>query len=395
MSQSDRSPQVSCDRTSLSPSSAESTELWWGTVVAGQANFYWVKLDRVEQSQANGAQANQSQTSLLCTRRARLKKLGQQVMVGDRVGVEEPDWTDKRGAIAAIAPRHSQMDRPPIANADQVLLVFALTDPPLDPHQLSHFLVKAESTGLRVLLGLNKQDLVTPALKAEWQDRLETWGYYPQCFSVLAQTGLEDLALRLQGQITVVSGPSGVGKSSLINALVPTLDLRTGEVSGKLGRGRHTTRHVELFELPTGGLLADTPGFNQPDITSSPTNLAQCFPEIQQRLAADSCRFSDCLHRDEPGCVVGTDWERYPLYLELLADAIAQQQALSDRPTEEAATKTKITEAGRQEEPKLLARRYRRHSRRSQHQALQDLCDEITDSRGAIADLDDLDGYET
>lgn len=395
MSQVDLPPDVNCDRTPFTPTLVESTDLWWGTVVAGQANFYWVKLDRAAPSPVGQSPAREAQTSLLCTRRARLKKLGQQVMVGDRVGVEEPDWTDKRGAIAAIASRHSQMDRPPIANADQVLLVFALTDPPLDPHQLSHFLVKAESTGLEVLLGLNKQDLVTPALKAGWQNRLESWGYAPQCFSVLAQTGLADLALRLQGKITVVSGPSGVGKSSLINALVPTLDLRTGEVSGKLGRGRHTTRHVELFELPTGGLLADTPGFNQPDIISAPTQLAQCFPEIRQRLAADRCRFSDCLHRDEPGCIVGTDWERYPVYLELLAAAIAQQQALSDRPTEEAPTKIKITEAGRQEEPKLLARRYRRHSRRSQHQALQDLCDEITDSRGAIADLDDLDDYET
>ena len=120
----------------------------------------------------------------------------------------------------------------------------------------------------------------------------------------------------------MVAGPSGVGKSSLTNRLVPQQKLRVNAVSGRLGRGRHTTRHVELFELPMGGFLADTPGFNQPDISSTPEGLDDYFPEIRQRRAVATCQFSDCLHRDEPGCIVRGDWERYEYYLTMLDEVM-------------------------------------------------------------------------
>jgi len=347
--------------------SSDATQPLLGTVLAVQANYYQVQLDPI-------APLDAVPLTLLCTRRSRLKKIGQRVMVGDRVEVEEPDWAGGRGAIAQVHPRRTELDRPPVANADQILLVFALADPPLEPYQLSRFLVKAESTGMDVCLCLSKRDLVSLAEQEQWYKRLQQWGYEPLLISVYQDTNLVELQARLNQWITIVSGPSGVGKSSLINRLVPKADLRVAEVSGKLGHGRHTTRHVELFELPTGGLLADTPGFNQPDLDCTPTELANYFPEIRQRMELAHCQFSNCLHRDEPNCVVRGDWERYPHYLTFLEDAIAHQSSLDKLGDTESTLKLKTNRQGQQQyEPKLETKRYRRLSRRAQQQADWDL----------------------
>jgi ribosome biogenesis GTPase len=305
-----------------------------------------------------------------------LKKIGQQAIVGDRVEVVEPDWAGGRGAIAAVLPRQSELDRPPIANVNQILLVFALAEPTLDSYQLSRFLVKAESTGLEVCLALNKSDLVTKKQQRQWRDRLQAWGYQPILISVSENVGLTKIRRQLRSKITVMAGMSGVGKSSLIDHLVPGSNPRVAEVSGKLNRGRHTTRHVELFELPGGGLLADTPGFNQPDLDCAPEELANYFPEARQRLATGSCQFSNCLHRDEPNCAVRGDWERYEHYLDFLAKAIDRSEQLQQQANPESALKLK-TKAGKQQyEPKLEAKKYRRQSRRTQQQELRELYQE-------------------
>jgi ribosome biogenesis GTPase len=379
------------DYTGLDATVSDASRLT-GTVLAVQANFYFVQLDvpyyqpdPQPPSDPKGAIAPEREIEgkvridqLLCTRRTRLKKIGQQVMVGDRVRIEEPDWEGKRGAIAEVFPRQTELDRPPIANADQILLVFAIAEPTLDPVQLSRFLVKAESTGLGVCLCLNKKDLVSEAEQAEWGDRLRGWGYDPVMISVRSNLGLPDLEARLLDRMSVVSGPSGVGKSSLINALIPAIDLRVGRVSGKLGRGRHTTRHVELFQLPVGGLLADTPGFNQPDLDCLPGELAQFFPEARQRLSEASCQFSNCLHRDEPNCAVRGDWERYNLYLMFLEEVIARQEAIDRTGDPESTTKVKMRGEGQVEvEPKLQTKKYRRPSRRTEKQLLRGIVQDV------------------
>lgn len=340
-------------------------------MIAIQANFYRVRLT----VPIVGTEAR----AILCTRRARLKKIGARILVGDRVRVEEIDGTIERGIITAIEPRQTELDRPPVANANLILLVFALSEPALDPVQLSRFLLKAEQTGIPICLCLNKCDLVSEPTQQAWRGRLSAWGYEPLFTSVAASLGLEPLLAQLSGKTAIVAGPSGVGKSSTIDRLIPAAKLRVGAVSGKLGRGRHTTRHVELFELPGGGLLADTPGFNQPDLNCSPRQLPYLFPEIRTRLEQGACQFADCQHRSEPNCVVRGDWERYEHYLQLLAELSARDERAS-RDTEPS-VKLKVGRQGKQQyEPKLALKKYRRTSRRQKHQLLQKLETDLRDS---------------
>ena len=339
-----------------------------GTVIAVQANFCQVQIDLAHPTVGGKL--------ILCTRRARLQKIGISAIVGDRVTIAEIDWQGLKGVVIDVFPRHSLLDRPPVANADRILLVFALAEPALDPFLLSKFLVKAESTGLQVSLCLNKSDLVSPDEKQDWCDRLAEWGYQPIVISVENGMGVKELQVELDRQITIFAGHSGVGKSSLTNALIPDSNIRVATVSGKLSRGRHTTRHVQLFTMPTGGLIADTPGFNQPDLTCTPIELASYFPEIRQRLETAHCQFSDCNHRDEPNCVVRGEWERYPHYLEFLADAIAWEQQLQAQPKLENSLKQKSSTGKKKFEPKLDSK-YRQISRHTILQTLEELSENL------------------
>ncbi len=279
--------------------------------MALEANFCRVRLENPGPAE---------QRLLLCTRRSRLAHEGAQVMVGDWVGLEGIDWLDGRAAIASLEPRHSCLQRPALANADRVVVVVALAQPSLDLDGLSRFLLSAETTGLEVLPLLSKADLVTQHDLNQWLQRIGSWGYEPLSFSLSDSQAIERLRQRLDVGISVLCGPSGVGKSSLLNSLLPELQLRTAAVSGKLQRGRHTTRHVELFPLGKFALLADTPGFNRPELPIKPEDLAYLFPEIRRQLKAGVlCKFNDCRHLREPGFEFERSWDCYGFYADLIS----------------------------------------------------------------------------
>ena len=283
-------------------------------VVALQANYLEVELDQVSE---------RIPSRLLCTRRTRLSHRGEAVYVGDRVRVEAIDASHARAVVSHVEPRVSFLTRPPVANATTVVVALAVDQPAFDPDQASRFLLTAERTSLAVQLVLTKTDLLEPKALERLRVRLHAWGYPPLLVSTGSGLGLSKLKQSLAGSsLSVLCGPSGVGKSSLLNALIPELDLRIGAVSGRLQRGRHTTRHVELHRLEGEARVADTPGFNRPELPDDPRNLEVLFPELRAQLEPHPCRFRDCLHRDEPGCGVTREWERYPIYRRAVEDLL-------------------------------------------------------------------------
>lgn len=235
--------------------------------------------------------------------------------IGDRVVIEQDD-SNAAWAICDILPRRSQLarrnpggghgERIVAANVDQVVIVFAAANPEPHPRMLDRFLVIAEANDLAARIVINKVELVGGADQARtrWLD-YERAGYTIHYTSVKARVGLDELHEALAGQVSVLTGPSGVGKSSLLNAMFEGLDLRVGEISESVNKGRHTTVGGYLHPLPgaEGGYVADTPGLREVGMWAlSPAELDQCFPELRPFL--DSCRFADCRHSVEPGCAV-------------------------------------------------------------------------------------------
>jgi ribosome biogenesis GTPase len=283
-----------------------------GIVVALQANYLEVELDQVPE---------QGSSRLLCTRRTRLSHRGEAVHVGDRVRVEAIDPVQARAVVSGVEPRSSWLTRPPVANVSLVVVALAVDQPAFDPDQASRFLLTAERTELPVQLLLTKGDLVEEDQRSALVERLMGWGYDALVVSSQTGVGIEDLRQRLQDtELAVLCGPSGVGKSSVLNRLMPHLALRVGAVSGRLQRGRHTTRHVELFPIAPGARVADTPGFNRPDLPDDPSELGVLFPELRAQLSPWPCRFRNCLHRQEPGCGINRDWERFAFYKDALQE---------------------------------------------------------------------------
>lgn len=260
--------------------------------------------------------------TIQCRGRGIFKKKGITPLVGDRVIYALTE--NGEGTVDEVLPRQNELIRPPVANVDQALLVFSLIEPDLNVQLLDKFLVHTEKAGLRTVICLTKRDLLEDKLAsgdadADEEERAfslfrllyEDIGYTVIVTSARTGEGIAEAKECLRGRTTVFSGQSGVGKSSLLNALVPGLDLATSQISMKLGRGKHTTRHVELIALGAkeAGLVADTPGFSQLDFLQiEPEELSDCFPEMR-RLSA-GCKFRGCQHQNEPGCQVLAALER-------------------------------------------------------------------------------------
>ncbi|MEK4024176.1 ribosome small subunit-dependent GTPase A [Sporosarcina sp. FSL W7-1283] len=263
-----------------------------------------------------------------CKSRGVFRLKGINPLVGDMV-TYTPDG-ENDATITDVHPRKSELVRPPIANVDQVLLVFSVVEPDMSLRLLDRFLSVIESHRLEPIIYVSKEDLANQQTIAENEGNL---AYYRRIgYTVLRNVGNEEPLIEvlrpyLNGKTTVLAGQSGVGKSTLLNTILPELELKTGVISDALGRGKHTTRHVELLEI-ADGLVADTPGFSSLGFEHiEKEELRDCFVEISE--AGEGCKFRGCLHVKEPGCAVKAQVEegtiseaRYKNYLLFLQEII-------------------------------------------------------------------------
>ncbi|CEI73738.1 MULTISPECIES: ribosome small subunit-dependent GTPase A [Romboutsia] len=281
-----------------------------GKIVKGIGGFYYIDTENgIYECKARGIFRKQKITPL----------------VGDRVKINIVDEEDKKGVIEEIDKRDTELIRPPIANVDKALIVFAIKNPKPNLSLLDRFIVLAEKENLDIVIVLTKVDLDEDGdLVEELKNIYEISGYKVIPVSNKTKLNIDKIKEELNGNVVVFAGPSGVGKSSLLNEIDKNFELQTGEVSDKIKRGKHTTRHAELLKLECGGMVADTPGFSSltlDDIEES--ELKEYFIEFDE---FDDCRFGfRCIHENEPSCAVKEavsegkiSKKRYDSYIQLL-----------------------------------------------------------------------------
>lgn len=257
-----------------------------GIIVKGIAGFYYVKTDdgTVYQSKARGI----------------FKKEKTTPMIGDKVEITV--LPDGDAVVDRIFPRKNEFIRPPVSNVDMFVIVTAIKNPDPVPAVIDKFLVMAEKSHTEIAICVNKVDLATgdetEELASVYRD------IYP-VFLVSAEngTGIKELEEHIAGRNAALAGPSGAGKSTILNALKDSELMETGHVSTKTGRGRHTTRHVEMFEMPSGGMIFDTPGFTSFEVLDADEEELQfLYPEMKDFIG--KCKYDNCRHLREPDCAV-------------------------------------------------------------------------------------------
>ena len=245
-------------------------------------------------------------------------------LVGDRVKISIVDEESKKGVVEEIDKRYTELVRPPIANVDKALIVFAITNPKPNLSLLDRFIVLAEKENLEIVIVLTKADLDKDSMLDELKGIYELSGYKVIPVSNKTKLNIDKIKEELKNNVVVFAGPSGVGKSSLLNEIDKNFKLQIGEVSDKIKRGKHTTRHAELLKLECGGMVADTPGFSSLTLDDiEDVELKSYFIEFDE---FDDCRFgSRCVHENEPSCAVKEAVEngniskkRYDSYIQLL-----------------------------------------------------------------------------
>lgn len=283
-----------------------------GKIIKGIAGFYYVHAQdgKIYECKARGI-----------FRKDKIKPL-----VGDDVEMDVLSQAEKEGNIREILPRQNALIRPAVANIDQALIIFAITSPAPNLNLLDRFLIMMQKQGLSCIICFNKEDMAEDVETEALQEA------YKQCSCPLLFTsaqngqGIEEIRRLLRKKTTAVAGPSGVGKSSLINCLQPKALMETGEVSEKIGRGKHTTRHSELIFIEENTYIMDTPGFSFLAMSDmKKEELKDFYPEFA--AYEDGCRFQGCVHKKEPGCMVKQALEegkisrlRYENYISLYGE---------------------------------------------------------------------------
>lgn len=260
-----------------------------GKIIKGIAGFYYV--DVVESGVYE------------CKAKGIFRKDKKKPLVGDEVEIEVLSDTEKEGSIIEILPRKNELVRPAVANIDQALVVFAVTEPSPHFHLLDRFLVMMDYKGIPAVLCFNKKDIAQDTQVAELKEVYEACGYPVLFTSAKKEENMDRLKAFLKGKTTAVAGPSGVGKSSLINLMQSDVKMETGRISQKIARGKHTTRHSELIVIEEGSYIMDTPGFSSLYINElEKEELKYYFKEFAQYEG--TCKFHGCDHIHEPDCAV-------------------------------------------------------------------------------------------
>lgn len=260
-----------------------------GKIIKGIAGFYYVLVENkgIYECKAKGIFRNKS-----------IKPL-----VGDNVTIDIIDEQQKKGNIIQILERDNELIRPAVANVDQAMIVFAVKKPDPNLNLLDRFLVMMEFQNIETIICFNKTDIGDDKFMQNLKDIYISAGYKVVFASAAEAEGIDKVKKSLRNKSTVFAGPSGVGKSSMLNALTKDYKMETGAVSEKIGRGRHTTRHSEIFCIGENSYVFDTPGFSSlfvPGMTKE--RLEDCFPEFVQYT--EQCRFVGCAHISEPDCAV-------------------------------------------------------------------------------------------
>lgn len=260
-----------------------------GKIVKGIAGFYYVHVvhSGIYECKAKGVFRNR-----------KIKPL-----VGDNVEIEILDEQNKLGNIIDIKERNNELIRPAVSNISQALVVFAIADPMPNLNLLDRFLVMMERNGIDTIICFNKIDLADESEIVRIRDIYVKAGYHVMFTSTRTGLGVEEVLRVIKGKTTAFAGPSGVGKSSLLNALIPEANSQTGEISEKIKRGRHTTRHSEIFNVSENTYIMDTPGFSSLYVNDfEKEELEHYFREFGKHSAY--CRFIGCAHINEPDCGV-------------------------------------------------------------------------------------------
>jgi len=257
----------------------------------------------------------------LCKVRKSINFKDQFIYVGDEVQIDNIDLTSKRAVITSLKKRQNLLNRPSVANISNIYITFSVEEPKLNLSQVNRFLISAESMGVEVSLVLTKCDLISDMRRFSLLDKFGKWGYQAITLNLEKSDYFKNLLAELkQKECSIFMGPSGVGKTTLLNMIFPGLQKSTAPVSNKIKRGKITTRNVELFSLSNQSYIVDTPGFNMQPLEIDSRLLSNLYSEINKQVIDEGikCKFRNCLHLNDEGCNLNKSFERYSFYKEMI-----------------------------------------------------------------------------